>query len=177
MTPMRPALRRDGAAGITLIEMLVSLVIFGFVGIASFTMLDTLLTVRDRTDGRLEAVMQVDRALTLFDRDFAQGNPQALQLGEAGLSLGSVQGRQHSYSLQDGTLQRTITSGTEVLTQSLLTGIESGTFEVLDPSDTWQSTWPLEGVAPFPRAVRMLLTLSQGRELSRIVVLTDSVRP
>jgi general secretion pathway protein J len=64
--------QRDSAAGLTLVEMLVARVLFAMVGIASFTTLDTIIRVRDRTEGRLEQLAQIDCALQLFSRDLTQ---------------------------------------------------------------------------------------------------------
>jgi len=70
MTPIR-----DQEAGVTLIEMLVALSLFALVGIASFTTLDTILRVRERTDGRLEHLAQLDRAFADLRTRYCAGGP------------------------------------------------------------------------------------------------------
>jgi general secretion pathway protein J len=167
-------------AGITLIEMLVSLVIFGFVGLASFTMLDTLLKVRSGTDGRLEAVAQIDRALTVFSRDFAQGDPAGVRLEDGVLSVLFAPNQRHSYAAKDRAFSRAIGPeiGTELpLSQSLIPLVQDITFAVLDTSNTWQSEWPSDDETIAPRAVRLVLNLDESRSVTRLVALTDVVFP
>ena len=78
---------RDQEAGVTLIEMLVALSLFALVGIASFTTLDTILRVRERTDGRLEHLAQLDRALLVFGRDIVQADPGTVTLRDGSCPL------------------------------------------------------------------------------------------
>lgn len=180
MTGSLPRKIRAGDAGITLIEMLVALVIFAFVGLASFTMLDTLLKVRAQTEGRLEVVAQIDRALAIFGHDFAQANPAGVTLANGELSLLAGSDQRHSYLIDDNTLLRIVapTFGEDnTLSQLLVPDVQELRFAVLDGSNIWQETWPIEGGAPTPRAIRMTLAFDQGRDVSRMVELTGSVLP
>ena len=63
MTRAAP-LPRD--AGLTLIELLVAMAIFAVIGVAGLAVLDTVLNVNARTDGRLERLAQVDTVV--FDK-------------------------------------------------------------------------------------------------------------
>lgn len=170
---------RNRVAGLTLIEMLVSLVIFAFVGLASFTMLQTLIQVQTSTDGRLEDLAQIDRALAVFTRDVMQGSPQSVQLTPEGLwiSLGSQQW--HSYISRNDALFRTVAidmNAAPGLEQLLITGVQEVTLEVLGSDATWRDTWPFAGDLA-PRAVRLNLILSDGRSVARLVPLLDVITP
>ena len=80
---MRP--RPD--AGMTLIEMLVALAILSVIGVAGLTMLDTTLNVQRRTEGRLDRIEEIDRALTVLRRDLATAAPGFAVLDEGGLTF------------------------------------------------------------------------------------------
>ena len=175
-----PYRERGCDAGITLIEMLVSLVIFAFVGLASFTMLDTLIKVRSGTDGRLEAVAKIDRALAVFSHDFAQGDPARVRLEDGVLSVLFAPDQRHSYASKDQAFLRTITSEIKPelpLTQSLIPVVQDITFAVLDISNTWQFKWPPDDADTLPRAVRLVLNLDKNRTVTRLVALTDVLSP
>ncbi len=80
-------LDRHGEAGVTLIEVLVSLAIFAVIGIAGLTVLDTVARTGERTDGRLERLAEIDRAFLVIRRDLAQISGLDTQLNEEGLAF------------------------------------------------------------------------------------------
>lgn len=164
---MTPDLRQP-ESGLSLVEMLVALVLFALVGLASFAMLDAIITARDRTEGRLASIAQLDRAMTLFSRDLMQSlDERTLAEGRLGLSLyeaGTVIGMQ--YRVQDGALIRSLRTDDmpEVLDQALIGGIAAVQWRFLDAAGQWVDVWPpsvVENVADGgPVAVEMQLTLS-----------------
>ncbi len=169
---------RSGDAGITLVEMLVALMIFALVGLASFTTLDTILKVRARTDGTLEQIARIDRALLVFGRDLMQADPLSVVLDEATLSA-QVPGDDplRRFVLTEGTLIRQ--SGpaqTETpLEQPLIAGVSEIRFRVLDLAQVWHESWPEGAAGPQARAAQMTLTLTTGQRLSRTVALPQAV--
>lgn len=166
MTPVR----RRADAGLTLVEMLVALVLFVLVGLASFTMLDAIIKARDRTEGRLAGIAQLDRALMIFSRDLGQSLAgRGLQDGVLEFSLidgGTV--IEVAYLLQDSTLIRRIqTDNLAVpLEQTLIGGIAAARFRFLHPAGNWTDLWPRQthGQADLggPVAVEMVLALATG---------------
>ena len=180
MTAERSTVIRDGQAGITLIEMLVSLVIFALVGLASFTMLDTLLNVQDRTEGRLETLANIDRALLVFSNDMMQSDPATLALDDDGLAVRVGAARQHDYRLIDGVLMRIVkqdNTDAPALEQALVPDVQGVTFAVLDPSDVWQPAWPTSDGFAASRAVRMTMELDTAVTITRIVPLPATLVP
>jgi general secretion pathway protein J len=174
---------RQSDAGLSLVEMLVALVLFALVGLASFAMLDAIIKARDRTEGRLAGIAQLDRALTLFTRDLGQSlDGRSLADGQLGFTLsegGAV--IQVAYRLQDGALLRSLTTdaGTEPLDQVLITGVDAAHWRFLDAAGQWADVWPPPGVPVAddggPQAVDMELTLAStgilAGSLRRIVEL------
>lgn len=159
------AARRDTQAGLTLVEMLVALVLFGLVGLASFAMLDTVIRARDRTEGRLETVAAIDRALRMFSQDLAQSqtNDRTLTGGQLGFrALTPEGGAALRYHLQDGFLLRSLDRANAAvsLDQRVLGGVLTAEWRVLDASNVWHDEWPLpEGSENRLVAVQMDLSL------------------
>ena len=162
--------RRQSDAGLSLVEMLVALVLFALVGLASFAMLDAIIKARDRTEGRLASIVQLDRALTLFARDLGQSlDGRSLADGQLGLSLyegGAI--IRISYRLQDGALIRSLKTdaAVEPLDQVLIGGVGAAHWRFLDAAGQWAEAWPPPGVPNAddggPRAVDMQLTLASS---------------
>lgn len=61
-----------GQAGFTLIEMIVALALLALISLAGFGLIQTVLTAQRRTEGRLERLARLERALYLIDADFGQ---------------------------------------------------------------------------------------------------------
>jgi general secretion pathway protein J len=66
----RPA--PDNEQGFTLVEMLVALVLLALISLAGFALIQTVLTAQRRTEGRLERLASLERAMYLIDSDFGQ---------------------------------------------------------------------------------------------------------
>lgn len=177
-----------GDAGFTLIEMLVALVIFSLIGVAGFGVLDTIIKVRDRTEGRLERMADIDRALTLFARDLTQLDECPLSLEEGALRFsrqgpgGAIAMR---YALRDGVMYREALKGAgdAPVAQALLSGVVALDWRFLDRADGWVDVWPPENAAQLPRAVALDLSLegasgaSGAVEVSRLVDLPQPGPP
>lgn len=160
----RPRPGRAGPeAGFTLVEMLVALALFALVALASFSILDTVIRTRDRTEGRLDAVAALDRALILWSRDLGQSDPgsQGLDDGVLRFGLDGAGGpAAMSYALVDGALER---QAGEVR-QRIASGIADLGWRLLDREGTWHEAWPPgTGAAPLV-GVEMRLMLAEGSE-------------
>lgn len=152
--------QRDSVAGLTLVEMLVALVLFAMVGIASFTTLDTIIRVRDRTEGRLENLAQIDRALQLFSRDLTQSVPGGIK-GD-GTTLTVYRGAKPAliWQIQDGSLTRQAqTSAAEAALKQSLLAVADAKFRFVDSQGNWFQIWPNDQEAPALRGVEMALDL------------------
>jgi general secretion pathway protein J len=182
MTVVLPS--RQGEAGLTLVEMLVALVLFALVGIASFAMLDAIIKTRDRTEGRLDGIVQLDRAVAIISRDLGQSLPdRSLANGLLTFDLIDAGGIiRVTYRVQDGTLWRGLQTDptTAALDQRVITGVAAADWRMLAADDTWADTWPPpDGVTRNdggPRAVELRLTLTGESErfLRRLVELPRS---
>ncbi|MBU2359630.1 MAG: prepilin-type N-terminal cleavage/methylation domain-containing protein [Alphaproteobacteria bacterium] len=152
---------RRGDAGLTLVEMLVALVLFALVGLASFTTLDAIIRVRDRTDGRLEQIARIDRALQLFSRDLIQSAAGEVSLADGVLRVGRPTGSPLSWQMTDGALVRSVDAVGSAggMDQTLLPDIATVTFRVRDLAGGWSDVWPVAEDGPDPAGVEMAVDL------------------
>jgi general secretion pathway protein J len=172
---------RDPEAGITLVEMLVALALFALVGLASFALLDAVIRAGDRTEGRLEEVAALDRALLLFGRDLGQSDPgsQALSQGELSFALVAAGGPEEmSYALGDDALERRAGE----VAQRLAGGVAALDFRVLDHGGAWHDAWPPDTEGPEPLALvgvemRLRLDGGGGATVRRLVEIPVGVPP
>ena len=184
----RPA--RSGEAGVTLVEVLVSLAIFAVIGVAGYAMLDLVLRSARLTEGRLSHLGQMERAMYLVGVDFAQAESGSLLADGTMVSIhratrdlvgGDIT---VGYGLAGTMLTRRLTDGRGAVLadQALLPGVVALGWQFLDSGPRWSGVWPAPGQAALadgkpdnPRAVELTLTLSDGRMLRRVAVLPAAV--
>lgn len=183
---------RQGTAGFTLVEVLVALVLFALIGTAGFTMLDQVLQTQRQTEGRLDRLAELQRAMYLATVDFAHAQGGSLRVDDAtpgdpaGLSIrrsspdaeGGVFGLR--YTLEGDVFERIVLRdvGMPVARQALVTGVEAVSWRFSAHATGWMPDWPPE-VAPGdesapasnPRAVELTLMLRAGGEQLRRVML------
>lgn len=117
---------RAPRAGFTLIEVMVALGLFSLIALAGFTLLDGVIGTRDRLDGRLARVAELQRAMYLITLDF-----EALDTGPIELSDNALAFRRRSptslggstpvrYLLVDGGLHRQVGASAD---QRLINGV------------------------------------------------------
>ena len=80
-------MKRTPQAGVTLVEVLVSLVIVAIIGVAGYGMLDQVARTQRLTEGRLQRLGQMQRAMLLLDQDFRQATARSLVQDAGGLGF------------------------------------------------------------------------------------------
>ena len=137
--------RRAPDSGLTLVEVLVAMALFSAIGIAGFSIVNAVLGVQARTEGRLDRLGDIQRALHLVRLDFEQAEGEFRFDGE-GVSL--------RRSMADGNMDVTYFAGGDALnrhvaysldpdtTQRLLSGVSALQWRFYDPAGRWLDDWP-----------------------------------
>lgn len=127
--------------------MLVALALFAVIALASFTTLDAIVKSRDRTEGRLEEIGAIDRALLLFGRDIMQAEPGAVS-GDADAVTIIRAPQTLTWRLGDGNLIRAAGDQRGIgpeMDQALLSDLSSLQLRYLDSVRDWNDQWPPVG--------------------------------
>ena len=178
--PDAASARRTATAGFTLVEMLVALAIFALIGVAGFSMLDQVLRTQRLTDGRLERLAEMQRAMHMITLDFAQARGASLTAragdtgAEVGFSRNAVDAAGGSvglvYALRDGVLMRDVRTGAAnpgavnagsaqdpgadqgvpAARQPLLRGVTAVDWQFYDAGAGWTAQWPPESSTVLP---------------------------
>ena len=175
--------KRDSQAGLTLVEVLVSLTIIALIAIAGFSLLNNTLGTFGHTDGRLQRLGRLQRAMHLASLDFEQATVSSLAHDRDMVGFTRHEDDKTlaiSYGLIDGRLTRTIWNGEtgQSAEQTLLEGLSGIAWSFWIPPKGWQTQLPDvdADTGTFPRAVAMSLVLGQASsgsetKLRRVVLL------
>lgn len=148
----------------TLIEMLVAVALCGLIGVAGFTMLDTILRANSRAEAAMERVAALDLAFSLLRRDLLETDAGALRLNDTTLTLSEP--TPLTYSLGEGTLLRTV--GEPPLDQRLIRDVARVGFRVLDIASVWHLDWPNGDDPAVPAAIEMTVETGTGETATRL---------
>ena len=183
------AARRKSDAGVTLIEIMVSMALFGLIGTAGFAMLDQTLRTRAQTEGRLERLGQLQRSMYLINLDFLLAEGHSLQAApdDKGTLVALRRAKDQRsfdlrYVLREGVLLRELGAPPDSRVQTLLDGIDHIELRYRTASDTeWRDTWPPEPPSPGmiaanPHAVEFTMFFSGPEDfVRRVVILPDGM--
>jgi len=176
---------RDREAGVTLVEVLVALVLFALIGGAGLAVLDQVLRVQARTDGRLERLAEVQRALHLVTLDFMQASGGSLGFADGAVGFrrsdGSA-GKAVRYGVEGAALTRRVRGSSGEARQVVLTGLDAARWQFYAPEAGWIDSWPPDPSEPAgnPAAVALQVTLAGpglAGELRRVALLPSEVAP
>ncbi len=177
---------RSPDAGLSLIEVLVSLAIFAVIGVAGLAVLDTISRTSERTEGRLERLADIDRAFLVIRRDLAQITRTQITLDADGIAFGRLRGDgdgsvRLAFALDGTTLTRQVDqAGADPVRQSLLNGVIAVEWRLLDGARRWHPVWPPAGADttayPPPLAAELTLDILQPQSeapqpVTRLIVL------
>lgn len=158
--------KRDGEAGFTLVEVLVALAIFAVIGAAGFAVLDQVLRVQRQTDGRLERLGEIQRAMHVVSLDALEATPGSLRPAEGALVFGRTGGAGGlavRYGVEEGALVRRLSDGAGgAARQELITGVGGLAWRFWRADTGWITDWPPPNpLAPpgNPAALELSLTL------------------
>ena len=148
-------------AGLSLVEVLVSLALFALIALAGFTFLNGVLRVREGTDGRIERLGRMQRTLYLLSLDLEQASPGPLVLRDGGLGFRRRLSPDRPpseirYALADETLVRSV--GGSPTGQPMLPGVSAVRWTFWSRGRGWSSD-PGLPTGTRPQAVAVELDL------------------
>ncbi|KQX21664.1 MULTISPECIES: prepilin-type N-terminal cleavage/methylation domain-containing protein [unclassified Sphingomonas] len=165
------AVVEEAQAGFTLIELMISLALFGLIALAGLALVDSLMGIRDRTEGRLDRLAEVQRAMYVIDNDLSQLSPGPLQGDGAILSfsrpLAAAGGLpvRITYQHGAGTLLRGVRGrGLPQGAQRMLQGVGAVRWSYYRPGMGWVDRWPPDPALAnqWPAAVAADIALAPG---------------
>ena len=171
--------RAPAEAGFTLIETIIALALFGLIAVAGLALVDSVLGIRARTDGRLERLAELQRAMFVIGADLDQISAGPIAEAQGTLSFRrhatSLDGRGEAvrYTLAGDTLQRSLGADKRPA-QRLLTGVSAARWSYFVPGSGWRAGWPPDPQQAdfWPAAVALDVTLREGT-LRRVVDLPE----
>lgn len=125
--------------------MLIALGLFALIGVAGFTLLNSVLRTQDATDGRLGRMAEIQRAMLVVSSDLDQitgslgGGATSLSLQKADITGTIVNVR---YDLKGDAMTRTVTGSGGERVQTLLTQVSSVRWTFHRRRGDWLDNWP-----------------------------------
>ncbi|MES2988789.1 MAG: type II secretion system protein GspJ [Pseudomonadota bacterium] len=136
--------KRRGEAGFTLLELMISLGLFALIAVAGLALVDGIIKVQDRTEGRSDRLADLQRAMFVVSSDIDQiargtitGDAANLSFNRAAPAVGGAAVPMR-YSIANGNLVRQIGPAP----QELLRGISTMRWRFWD--GTWVNAWPVD---------------------------------
>lgn len=199
---MRPP--RDSERGFTLVEMMISLMIFGMITAAGVTLLTLTVRTQETSDRLLESLSTVRRTGALLNADLAQAAPRVHRNGD-GQPVAAFTGgngrdallmafvrrgwedessfrsslQRVEYRLREGRLERwrfdAVDGAGRAVAMPLLTGVRSVQLRYRDRDGGWRDRWDPTDPARLPVAVE-LVSDSEGQGQLRQLFLVGPAR-
>lgn len=170
-----PATGDPASSGFTLVELLVSLVLFALISLAGVGLVETVIGVQQRTEARSERLAEIQRALYLIAADFEQLARGPLEEAGAITFTRSSAGGDYPvvYRLSGGSLYRRAAD----LELPVLSAVERVDLRFFKDG-AWTTTPVTEESPARPQAIELTLMLAgqpdqTGGPVRRIIELPD----
>lgn len=192
------------ANGFTLVEMLISLMIFGMITAAGVTLLSLTVRTQETSDRLLESLGAVRRTGALLNADLAQAAPRVHRNGDGQPVAAFIGGnggdallmafvrrgwedestfrsslQRVEYRLRAGRLERwrydAVDGEGHAVAMPLITGVRSVQLRYRDRDGSWRDRWDPTDPARLPAAVE-LVSDSEGQGQLRQLFLVGSAR-
>lgn len=175
-------------AGFTLLELVIALAIFALLGLASWSLFDTVVRVQQGTSNVERQLRNLQRAVGVIERDLLHITEHPVVLDNARLQLQRGNWRNPldhprserqtvTYSLDNGTLWRE-SRGEGLLIvqrQKLLDDVRDLRWRVYDAALGWRSDWPAGQVATAPMAVELQVSSGRFEGVRRVLLLPGAL--
>ena len=158
-------------AGFTLIELIISLALFALIALAGLRLVESLMNIQQRTEGRLDRLGEVQRAMYVLDNDLSQvaagpleGDGATLTFNRPLAAEGGLPVRVR-YQLGAGTLLRSVRGrGLPMGEQRVLQGVSTLRWSYYALGTGWVAHWPPapDRSGTWPMAVAADIMLAPG---------------
>lgn len=133
-------------AGFTLVEVLIALALFALIGVAGFTLLNSVLRTQGATESRLDRMAEIQRAMLVVTSDLDQlagstaggGSALSIRKFDAGGEVVAIR-----YDLAENTLTRTVAGPGGERVQTLITRVSDARWTFHQRKGAWLDVWPL----------------------------------
>lgn len=180
---------RPAESGFTLVELIVSLLVFGMIAGAGALLLATAVDAQARVGDRVERSSALRRAHALLAADLAQAQPRQWRdaagserpaLSGSGAQLATLVGavaidpdrterpavQRIAWRFANGGLERVAVAGIDGAPAETVTRVVTGLTNArarYRGAEGWREGWPAADPAGLPRAVELTLTFDDGR--------------
>ena len=134
--------------GFTLIELMISLALFALISLAGVALVESLMSIQQRTDGRLARVADIQRAAFVIANDVGQitagqvqGAGDVLSFNRPIAAIGGLPVRV-GYRLDRGVIVRSLDAQGRRIDQRVLTGVASLRWRFYGGDRGWSDQWP-----------------------------------
>ena len=155
-------MRTAAESGFTLIELMISLGLFALIAVAGLALVDGILNVQGRTEGRFDRLADLQRTMFVVSSDLDQvasgrivGGGNAIAFTRAAPGMGGAPVRLQ-YTVTGGALVRSIGPAPQLV----LTGVTGARWRFWDGA--WVERWPVNAETQdrWPRAVVLELQVA-----------------
>ncbi|MBX9707919.1 MAG: prepilin-type N-terminal cleavage/methylation domain-containing protein [Caulobacteraceae bacterium] len=131
--------------GFTLVEVLIALALFALIGVAGFTLLNSVLRTQGATEARLDRMAEIQRAMLVVTSDLDQvtgsvaggGGSLSIRKFDTGGAIVAVR-----YDVSGEDFTRTVTGPGGERIQTLVTGVSDARWTFHQRSGAVHSNWP-----------------------------------
>lgn len=158
-------------AGFTLIELIISLVLFALISLAGVALVESLMSIQQRSDGRLQRVADIQRATFVIDNDISQiaagpieGAGDAISFHRPIAAIGGLPVRVR-YRLEGGMIVRSMDGQGRQIVQHVLGGVRSLRWRYYAADRGWSDQWPAtpELTGQWPKGIAADIDLLPGQ--------------
>lgn len=160
--------------GFTLVELLIAIAILSVIGVISYGALNSTLKHQSIQKHHSQNLMQLQRTMLYFDRDFSQVFHGIVALNKKKLQLKSVQNDTLltlNYQFDDGIVRQDSTNKNQPVKLTLLKKIKKIKIRLLDNNNKWHTTWKPKNNKNHLKAIEIKFFHSYWGEIKKVMAI------
>ncbi|CAC9433491.1 hypothetical protein [uncultured Gammaproteobacteria bacterium] len=161
--------------GFTLVELLIAIAILSVISLISYNALDSTLKHQSIQKQHTQNLMQLQKILLYFERDFSQTLHRKIVLNTKSIRLSSVQNDtllDIQYQFSENTVRREEVSSLDKKAELiLLEGVKVFKIRLLDNTNKWHATWKDKNNKNYLKAIEIKFTHPYWGNIKKIVAI------